>query len=78
MGDRALLIEMAELWLADSAKQVRDIQNGLELGNATTVQRAAHALKGSVGTFRLCRSGCRETIGTVREDGDLIGSQNGV
>ena len=52
MGDRALLAEMAELWLADSAKQERQIRNGLDSGDAIMVQRAAHALKGSVGTFR--------------------------
>ncbi|HET9101429.1 MAG TPA: response regulator, partial [Acidobacteriaceae bacterium] len=52
MGDRALLIEMAELWLADSAKQETQIRNGLDSGDAIMVQRAAHALKGSVGTFQ--------------------------
>ncbi len=52
MGDRALLTEMAELWLADSAKQESQIRNGLDSGDAIMVQRAAHALKGSVGTFQ--------------------------
>jgi PAS domain S-box-containing protein len=52
MGDRALLAEMAELWLADSAKQESQIRNGLDSGDAMMVQRAAHALKGSVGTFQ--------------------------
>jgi two-component system, sensor histidine kinase and response regulator len=52
MDDRALLNEMAELWLADSAKQENQIRNGLDSGNAVMVQRAAHALKGSVGTFQ--------------------------
>ena len=52
MGDRALLTEMAELWLADSAKQESQIRNGLDSGNAIMVQRAAHALKGSIGTFQ--------------------------
>ena len=52
MGDRALLREMAELWLLDSAKQERQIRRGLDSGDAMMVQRAAHALKGSVGTFQ--------------------------
>jgi CheY-like chemotaxis protein len=52
MGDRVLLREMAELWLADSAKQESQIRNGLDSGDAIMVQRAAHALKGSVGTFQ--------------------------
>jgi CheY-like chemotaxis protein/HPt (histidine-containing phosphotransfer) domain-containing protein len=51
MGDRALLTEMAELWIEDSAKQEAQIRNGLDSGDAIMVQRAAHALKGSVGTF---------------------------
>src|SRR5246500_4318157 len=52
MGDRALLTEMAELWLADSEKKESQIRNGLASGDAIMVQRAAHALKGSVGTFQ--------------------------
>ena len=52
MGDRALLTEMAELWLADSARQENQIRDGLDSGDAIMVQRAAHALKGSVGTFQ--------------------------
>src|SRR5215467_9779240 len=52
MGDRALLAEMAELWLADSAKHERQIREGLDSGDVMMIQRAAHALKGSVGTFQ--------------------------
>jgi CheY-like chemotaxis protein len=52
MGDRALLVEMAELWLADSAKQENQIRSGLDSGDAIMIQRAAHSLKGSVGTFQ--------------------------
>jgi CheY-like chemotaxis protein len=52
MGDRALLAEMAELWLADSSNQEKQIRQGLEAGDAVIIQRAAHALKGSVGTFQ--------------------------
>jgi len=52
MGDRALLAEMAELWLADSARQEKQIRDGLDSGDAMMIQSAAHALKGSVGTFQ--------------------------
>ena len=52
MGDRDLLIEMAELWIEDSRKQETQIRNGLASGDAIMIQRAAHALKGSVGTFQ--------------------------
>jgi HPt (histidine-containing phosphotransfer) domain-containing protein len=43
---------MAELWLADSIKQENQIRTGLDAGDAIMIQRAAHALKGSVGTFQ--------------------------
>jgi len=52
MEDQTLLVEMAELWLADSEKQERQIREGLNSGDAEIVERAAHALKGSVGTFQ--------------------------
>ena len=52
MGDRALLVEMVELWLVDSEKQVSRLASGLEHRDSTMVKSAAHALKGSVGTFQ--------------------------
>jgi len=52
MGDRTLLVEMAELWLADSMKQERQIVDGFASGDPMLVYRAAHALMGSVGTFQ--------------------------
>ena len=65
---------MAELWLADSAKQLILIRDGLELGDATTIQRAAHALKGSVGTFQAsaAQDAAKELELSAR-DGDLLG-----
>src|SRR5215469_11503074 len=61
MGDRALLAEMAELWLRDSAKQERQIRIGLDAGDTLMVQRAAHALKGPIGNVRKeCRPGRSE------------------
>jgi len=76
MGDRALLAEMAELWLADSAKQERQIRNGLDSGDAVMVQRAAHALKGSVGTFQA--SAAQEAANELEmfaKDADLVGAR---
>ncbi|HKD02772.1 MAG TPA: response regulator [Terriglobales bacterium] len=73
MGDRALLAEMAELWLADSVKQEKDIRNGLDSGDAKLVQRAAHALKGSVGTFQA--SAAQEAANQLEisaKDADLV------
>jgi PAS domain S-box-containing protein len=76
MGDRALLIEMAELWLADSAKQESQIRNGLDSGNAVMVQRAAHALKGSVGTFQApAAQDAANQLEISAKDADLVGAR---
>jgi two-component system, sensor histidine kinase and response regulator len=71
IGDRALLAEMAELWLADSVKQETQIREGLDLGNAMMVQRAAHALKGSLGTFQA--SGAQEAANQLEMSAKDIG-----
>jgi PAS domain S-box-containing protein len=76
MGDRALLTEMAELWLADSAKQESQIRNGLASGDAIMVQRAAHALKGSVGTFQASAAqDAANQLEISAKDADLVGAR---
>jgi PAS domain S-box-containing protein len=76
MGDRALLTEMAELWLSDSEKQETQIRNGLELGDAMMVQRAAHALKGSVGTFQASAAqDIANQLELFAKDADLVGAK---
>jgi CheY-like chemotaxis protein len=76
MGDRALLAEMAELWLADSAKQEQQIRTGLDAGNAMMVQRAAHALKGSVGTFQASAAqDAASQLEMSAKDADLVGAR---
>ena len=52
MGDRVLLAEMSELWMKDSHAQANLIRLGIEQGDCLMIQRAAHAIKGSVGTFQ--------------------------
>lgn len=73
MGDRALLSEMAELWLRDSIQQVEQIETGFQSGDATLIQRAAHALKGSVGTFQApeAQEAAKQLESSAR-DGDLV------
>jgi two-component system, sensor histidine kinase and response regulator len=73
MGDRVLLSEMAELWLTDSLKQINQIQTGLETGDPVMIQRAAHAMKGSVGTFQA--SAAHAAAGELEmaaKEGDLV------
>jgi CheY-like chemotaxis protein len=76
LGDRTLLAEMAELWLADSAKQKRQIRDGLDSGDAMMVQRAAHALKGSVGTFQASAAqDAANQLEISAKDADLAGAR---
>jgi PAS domain S-box-containing protein len=75
MGDRALLAEMAELWLVDSVKQENQIRTGLDSGDAVMVQRAAHALKGSVGTFQASAAqDAANQLEMSAKNGDLVGA----
>ena len=50
-GSRALLKEMARLFLADYPQRVEEIKESIRRRDATALARAAHALKGSVGNF---------------------------
>jgi HPt (histidine-containing phosphotransfer) domain-containing protein len=75
MGDGALLIEMAELWIADSAKQEAQLRNDLASGDAIMVQRAAHAIKGSVGTFQAAAAQeAANQLESTAKDADLVGA----
>lgn len=76
MGDRTLLAEMADLWLADSGKQLLQIKTGLETSDTTMIERAAHALKGSVGTFQASSAhGAAKELETLAKDGDIDGAR---
>jgi PAS domain S-box-containing protein len=76
MGDRALLAEMADLWLADSGKQLLQIKTGFEKSDATMIARAAHALKGSVGTFQAATAqDVAKELETFAKDGDIDGAR---
>jgi two-component system sensor histidine kinase/response regulator len=50
-GDRELLVEMAELFLQDSARLVEEVGQAIRDGNASALHRSAHTLKGSVANF---------------------------
>ena len=76
MGDRALLAEMAELWLRDSEKQEKQIRNGLDSGDIIMVQRAAHALKGSIGTFQASAAqNAASQLEMSAKNADLVGAR---
>jgi PAS domain S-box-containing protein len=50
-GDTDLLSEMAELFLQNYPKLLGEIQRAIEQRDAAALERAAHALKGSVSNF---------------------------
>ncbi len=50
-GDEELLQELAELFLAESPKWLAQVRDAIAGGDAPGLQRAAHTLKGAVGTF---------------------------
>ncbi len=55
-GDAGLLMEMAALFLDDYPKQLSMARKAIENGEAKAVERAAHALKGAVGSFAAQRA----------------------
>jgi two-component system, sensor histidine kinase and response regulator len=48
-GDEALLRELCEIFLEESPKLMRNLRKAIEEGDASSVMRAAHSLKGEVG-----------------------------
>ena len=50
-GDLDLLREVAELFLRDSPKMMAAVKTACAAGDAPALARAAHNLKGCVGTF---------------------------
>jgi len=50
-GDRELLAELAQFFLEDSPGLLDRVRDGLRSGDARTVQRAAHSLKGLAANF---------------------------
>ncbi len=50
-GDRELLSELADIFLKDYPRLFAEVGRSSECGDAEGIERAAHALKGSVGNF---------------------------
>jgi len=49
--DLGLLRELAELFFAESPALLSQIRNGIQAGEAESVERAAHTLKGALSNF---------------------------
>jgi len=50
-GDRRILRELVRLFLSDYPKRLADMREAVRRGDAGLLEKAAHALKGSVGNF---------------------------
>ncbi|TMQ54545.1 MAG: response regulator [Candidatus Eisenbacteria bacterium] len=55
-GDRGLVREMAELFLAEAPRMLEAVRSALQNGDAPALAQAAHALKGSVSNFTTARA----------------------
>ena len=53
-GDQVLLADLMRLFLEDCPERVADLRAAVVSGDPAHVQRAAHVVKGSVGTFGAC------------------------
>jgi signal transduction histidine kinase/DNA-binding response OmpR family regulator len=51
LGDEELLDEVANLFLTDCPRLLAEVRNAVSQGDPSALERAAHALKGSVGNF---------------------------
>jgi two-component system, sensor histidine kinase and response regulator len=71
-GDRELLAEMIGLFLAECPDLLAEIRSALAAQDATTLQHAAHTLKGSVGNFSARRAfAAALTLEKLGRAGDL-------
>jgi CheY-like chemotaxis protein len=50
-GDRVLFEEVANLFLEDAADKIAKLKEGVDRGDASSVEKAAHMLTGSVSYF---------------------------
>jgi two-component system sensor histidine kinase/response regulator len=75
-GDAGLLAEIVDLFLKSAPGMMRDIQEGLARRDAGALERAAHALKGSVANFG-ARAAFEAALRMERlaQEGDLTGAR---
>ncbi|MGB7593271.1 MAG: PAS domain S-box protein [Terriglobia bacterium] len=71
-GDEELLAELAGLFIQESPKLLSAIQQAIEQDDAQGLERAAHALKGSVGNFVIPTAvKAAQTLETMGREGNL-------
>jgi HPt (histidine-containing phosphotransfer) domain-containing protein len=74
-GDRELLRELIDLFLADVSGQMAELNAAVEAGDTEVVYRLAHTIKGAVATFAAepARSAALE-LETIGRSGKLEGA----
>jgi len=70
--DEGLLRELISLFQEDCPRMLEDIRQAIEAGDAGSVQRSAHLLKGSVSNFAALETvQAAQQLETIGRDGDL-------
>ncbi|MBA0087968.1 MAG: Hpt domain-containing protein [Acidobacteria bacterium Pan2503] len=71
-GDRDLLRQMVRVFLTDYPQRAAEIKEAVRRGDAVTVERAAHTLKGALGNFaaNIALAAAQE-LETMAKRGDL-------
>ncbi len=73
-GDVPFLMEIIELFVAGCPKLIADLEGAVSAGDATSIKKSAHAIKGNAAT--LCAGAAFETaliLETKGKNGDLHG-----
>jgi len=52
-GSEDLLLELAEMFIAECPEMMREVRSAINAGDASALQLAAHTLKGSVRIFAM-------------------------
>jgi HPt (histidine-containing phosphotransfer) domain-containing protein len=75
LGDAELLVELVELFVDDAQSRLPTLQDAFEKGDAETVERTAHTLKGSSGNMGALRmaEAC-ENLQEIGRSRDLSGA----
>jgi len=77
-GDRQLLREMIEIFLATAPQMLTDARDAVLSGDCQKVERAAHALRGAASNFYSARVDqaalALETMGRCRDLADVKGA----
>jgi CheY-like chemotaxis protein len=78
-GDESLLVEMVEIFAAESPQMLRTLRQALDANDPGAIQRAAHNLKGAVSVFG-ARPATRsaQAIEGMGREGSLAGARYAV